>query len=88
MLLILFIVTFRGHLLKLLTIQYFLTIVDDATRSTWLYLMKSKYETRPLLISFYNMICTQFNIHIKAIRADNAPEFFLKDFYASHNIIH
>ena len=88
MLLILFIVTFRDHLLKLLTIQYFLTIVDDATRSTWLYLMKSKSETRPLLMSFYNMICTQFNIHIKAIRTDNAPEFFLKDFYASHGIIH
>ena len=68
--------------------QYFLTIVDDATRSTWLYLMKSKSETRPLLMSFYNMICTQFNIHIKAIRTDNAPEFFLKDFYASHDIIH
>ena len=68
--------------------QYFLTIVDDATRSTWLYLMKSKSETRPLLMSFYNMICTQFNTNIKAIRSDNAPEFFLKDFYASHGIIH
>ena len=50
--------------------------------------MKSKSETRPLLLSFYNMIYTQFNIHIKAIRTDNAPEFFLKDFYASHGIIH
>ena len=38
--------------------QYFLTIVDDATRSTWLYPMKSKSETIPLLISFYNTINT------------------------------
>ena len=50
--------------------------------------MKSKTETRPLLISFYNMICTQFHISIKAIRIDNAQEFFLKDFYANHGIVH
>ena len=68
--------------------RYFLTIVDDATRSTWVYLMKSKIETRPLLISFYNMIFTQFQSHIKVIRTDNAQEFFLKDFYAQHGIVH
>ena len=68
--------------------KYFLTIVDDATRSTWIYLMKSKADTRPLLISFYNMIVTQFHANIKIIRTDNAPEFFLKEFYASKGIIH
>ena len=68
--------------------RYFLTVVDDATRSTWVYLMKSKTETRPLLISFYNMIFTQFQTNIKVIRTDNAQEFFLKDFYAQHGIIH
>ena len=41
--------------------KYFLTLVDDATRSTWVYLMKYKSDTRPLLVSFYNMICTQFH---------------------------
>ena len=68
--------------------KYFLTIVDDATRSTWVYLMKSKTETRHLLISFYKMIFTQFQTKIKVIRTDNAHEFFLKDFYAQHGIIH
>ena len=68
--------------------RYFLTIVDDATRSTWVYLMKSKSDTRPLLISFYNMIKTEFHVNIKIIRTDNAHEFFLKDFYANHGIIH
>ena len=34
------------------------------------------------------MICTQFHISIKAIRIDNAQEFFLKDFYANHGIVH
>ena len=32
--------------------KYFLTIVDDCTRSTWVYLMKSKSKTRPHLQSF------------------------------------
>ena len=62
--------------------------MDDATRSTWIYLRKSKSDTRALLISFYNMINTQFQTNIKVIRTDNALEFFLKDFYAKHGIIH
>ena len=37
--------TIAGH-------KYFLTIVNDCTRSTWVYLMKSKSKTRPLLQSF------------------------------------
>ena len=68
--------------------RYFLTIVDDATRSTWLYLMKTKSEPRAFLKSFYDMIYAQFNNKIKAIRTDNAPEFFMKDFYAAHGISH
>ena len=68
--------------------KYFLTIVDDATRSTWVYLMKSKLETRPLPISFYKMIHTQSHTNIKVFRTDNAREFFLKDFYAQHGIVH
>ena len=68
--------------------KFFLTIVDDATRSTWVYLMKAKSDVKHLLISFYNMISTQFNTGIKAIRSDNAPEFSLPDFYSAHGIIH
>ena len=68
--------------------RYFLTIVDDASKSTWVYLMKSKSDTRPLLISFYKMISTQFHTNIKAIRTNNAHEFFLKDFYADLGILH
>ena len=68
--------------------MYFLTIVDDATRSTWVYLMKSKLDTRPLLISFCKMISTQFHTNVKAIRTDNAQEFLLKDFFADQEILH
>ena len=68
--------------------RFFLTIVDDATRSIGVYLMKAKSDVKQLLISFYNMIWTQFNTHIKAIRSDNAPELSLSNFYSDHGIVH
>ena len=46
------------------------------------------FTSRPLLISFYKMILTQFQTNIKVFRIDNAQEFFLKDFYAQHGIVH
>ena len=57
--------------------KYFLTIVNDATRATWLFLMKSKSDVRPL-----------FGQNIKSTRTDNAKEFDMLDFLNSHGIIH
>ena len=68
--------------------KYFLTIVDDATRATWIYLMKSKYDVRFLIVSFHTMVLTQFNVKIKQIRTDNALEFNMLDFFASNGIVH
>ena len=69
--------------------KYFLSIVDDATRSTWVFfLMKSKSKTMPFLISFFTMIHTQFGVKIKAIRSNNGPGFCMIDFYNTHGIIH
>ena len=68
--------------------RYFLTIVDDASKATWVFLMKVKFEVRPLIISFYNMVNTQFQTPIKSIRTDNALEFNMIYFYTSKGIIH
>ena len=38
--------------------KYFLTVVDNATRAKWLFLMKSKSEVRQLFSSFYTMVHT------------------------------
>jgi len=73
--------TIDGH-------KYFLTIVDDCTRSTWVYLMKSKSETRPILQSFYLMIKNQFIKSIKVFRTDNGLEFQMVDFFRLNGIIH
>ncbi|GAU35639.1 hypothetical protein TSUD_394790 [Trifolium subterraneum] len=55
--------------------HYFLTLVDDHTRGTWVYLMKHKSQTTNVLVNFYKMIETQFNTKIKKIRSDNGTEF-------------
>ena len=68
--------------------KYFLTLVDDHSRTTWLYLMKSKSKAIPLLESFIIMIHTQFNCHVKIVRSDNGQEFNLSSFYASKGIEH
>ena len=68
--------------------KYFLTVVDDFTRFTWIHLMKNKSETRNLLISFVAFVQNQFSRNIKVIRSDNGQEFHWKEFYDKHGIIH
>lgn len=45
--------------------HYFLSIIDDFIRTTWVYLMKSKLEVYSLLTSFIAMIHKQFGCHVK-----------------------
>jgi len=68
--------------------KYFLTIVDDYSRYTWIHLMKSKSETRDYMQCFIVDIKNQFNKGLKAIRTDNGKEFCWNDFYDEHDIIH
>ena len=76
-----FVPTSDGHI-------YFLTLVDDATRATWPFLMKAKFEVKALIVSFYNTVLTHFNVKIKCFSSDNALEFKLSNFYFAHSIIH
>ena len=50
--------------------------------------MKAKSEVKALIVSFYNMVFTQFNVKIKCFRSDNTLEFKLSDFYSAKGIIH
>lgn len=56
--------------------KYFLTLVDDYSRYTWIYLLICKSECYTIIIKFHAMIFTQFQIPIKAIRTDNGGDFF------------
>ena len=68
--------------------RYFLTIVDDMSRSTWVYLLKNKSDTQRSIKSFYNLVNTQFGTRIKYLRSDNGTEFQMTDFYRKNGIIH
>ena len=68
--------------------KFFLTMVDDASRATWVFLLKTKFDVRTIIVSFYNMVLTQFGTKIKSIRSNNALEFNMHDFYNSNGIIH
>ena len=68
--------------------KYFLTIVDDHSRFTWIHLMHTKTETQHIIVSFIASIETQYNRKIKTIRSDNGSEFLMPSFYGSKGIMH
>src|ERR1044072_4256537 len=73
--------TVHGH-------RYFLTIVDDHSRFTWVHLMKHKLETQLLTKQFVKMVDIQFGHKVKVIRSDNGLEFLMSEFYATQGILH
>ncbi|CAH9127240.1 unnamed protein product [Cuscuta epithymum] len=68
--------------------KYFLTIVDDHTRCTWVFMLKTKSEVKFHMINFHKMIETQFHKRIKCIRTDNGTEFIFPEFYKRNGIVH
>lgn len=71
--------------------MYFLTLVDDNSRMTWIYLLQNKSDYGATLHTFYNYVATHFHNSIKTIRTDNAPEFsdqFCTKFMKEHGIVH
>lgn len=55
--------------------QYFVTIVDDYSRFSWVCLIHSKVEVHFVLKDFLLMINTQFGMKVKVLRSDNGIEF-------------
>ena len=71
--------------------RYFVTFIDDYSRCTWLFLMKTRVELFSIFKKFHAEICTQFNTSIRILRSDNAKEYFctpLSSFMSSHGILH
>ena len=68
--------------------KYFLTVVDDFRRFTWIHLLKYKSDVKTILPSFIQLIETQFTVKLKRIRSDNGKEFYLTDFFNNKGIFH
>ena len=60
--------------------QYFVTFVDDYSRTTWLYLMKNRSELFSHFRAFYAEIHTQFHVSVQNLRSDNVKEYVSKQF--------
>lgn len=67
--------------------RFFLTIVDDFTRCTWIFLMQSKLETTPLLTKFINFARTQFDTLVKIVRTNNGTEFHPLENFLHHHAL-
>ena len=69
--------------------RYFLTIVDDFSRGTWIYLMNAKSETLTKLRYFLAMVDRQFGKKVRTIRSDNGSEFIsLSTYFLENGIRH
>ena len=69
----------------------FLTIVDNYTRTTWLYLIKYKSQCVRFLTHFVSFVHNQFNSTVKAIRTNNVKELCEGDIlniYQEKGILH
>ena len=72
--------------------RYFLTIIDDYSRTTWTHLLATKSKALPLIKGFVEMTSAQFNVKVKTMRSDNALELGLNkeamEYFLSKGIIY
>ena len=71
--------------------KYFVTFIDDYSRVTWLYLLKSKSEFFTAFQDFHKLITNQFSSKIYTLRSDNGTEYTsnnLSNYLSSHGILH
>nr|KYP48432.1 Retrovirus-related Pol polyprotein from transposon TNT 1-94 [Cajanus cajan] len=68
--------------------RYFLTLVDDMSRFTWIYLLKNKSECINIIPQFYAYVENQFQSNIKTFRSDNAKELAFKEYFSKKGIMH
>ena len=72
-------------------VHYFLTMIDDNSRVSWLYLMREKREDGHFLNTFISLAKTQFDKCVKVVRTNNGVEFksgHMRKFYTEKRIIH
>lgn len=73
------------------TCTMFLTLVEDKSRTTWIYLVADKSSVSQLIQEFVTLIRNQYHVVVKTFRTDNGTEFMnhsLTNFFASLGILH
>ena len=55
--------------------RYFVVYIDDYSRYSWIFPMKSRFKILPIYSNFAKMVETQFSKRIKTFRPDNDLEY-------------
>ena len=69
--------------------KFFLTIVDDFSRATWVHLLSHKSNATSLLQAFIVFVEKQSDAKVKVVRSDNGLEFHsrpIQEFYTAKGI--
>ena len=71
--------------------RWFVSLIDDNTRVTWIFLLKQKYDVIIVIPNFHSMVQNQFGVQIKSFMTDNARDYFnhiLSPYFQSQGILH
>src|SRR6185437_742949 len=60
--------------------RYFISFIDDFTRKSWIYIIKSKDQAIEKLKELYKLLKNQYNIRIKSIISDGGGEYTNESF--------
>ena len=80
-----------SRIISLSGFRWFVTFIDDFSRTTWVYLLKEKSDVFSCFQTFHKMVLNQFNTSIKIVRSDNGGEYLyggLQSYFQDHGIIH
>nr|GEX24653.1 hypothetical protein [Tanacetum cinerariifolium] len=67
--------------------SYFLVIIDDYSRFTWVFFLATKDETAPILKTFLTGLENQLSLKLKVIRSDNGTEFKNSDLNQFYSLL-
>jgi transposase InsO family protein len=71
--------------------KYYVTFIDDHSRFTWVYFLRSKSEVFHTFTEFFAYVANQFSASIKTLRIDSGGEYLsieFQAFLASKGILH
>jgi len=69
--------------------KWIMTFIDDFSRFSWIYFLKSKSDTLATITTFVNTVERQYRKQIRSIRSDNGREYIktkIKQFLAKKGI--
>lgn len=67
--------------------RYFLTVVDDHSRATWIFLLRNKNDVLSVFPNFIQQVELQYNTKVKSVRSDNAPELRFTQYFQEKGIV-